>query len=73
LLVGLIAGWAFEYGSVSLFQGPLSRATNGIDFSWLASILASGIAYYTLARARREPVHSTAVVEETARPGIARP
>jgi NCS1 family nucleobase:cation symporter-1 len=50
LLVGLVAGWSFEYGSVSLFQGPLSRATNGIDFSWLAAILFSGGVYYALSR-----------------------
>jgi NCS1 family nucleobase:cation symporter-1 len=70
LLIGLIAGWAFEYGSVSLFQGPLSRATSGVDFSWLAAILASGIAYYTLAHTRRQPA---LVGEETARPRIVQP
>ena len=73
LLVGLVAGWAFEYGSVSLFRGPLSRATNGIDFSWLAAILASGSVYYVLTRARRVAVSAGAVVEETARTGIVRP
>jgi NCS1 family nucleobase:cation symporter-1 len=75
LLVGLVVGWAFEYGSVSVFQGPLSRATNGVDFSWLAAILASGTVYYALARTRARPgaVSATAVVEETTRPGIVGP
>jgi NCS1 family nucleobase:cation symporter-1 len=50
LLVGLVAGWAFEYGSASLFQGPISRATDGIDFSWLASIVFGGSAYWLLWR-----------------------
>jgi nucleobase:cation symporter-1, NCS1 family len=50
LLVGLVAGWVFEYGGVSLFQGPISRATNGVDFSWLASIVFGGLAYWLLCR-----------------------
>jgi purine-cytosine permease-like protein len=50
LLVGLVAGWAFEYGGVSVFQGPISRATNGVDFSWLASIVCGGLAYWLLCR-----------------------
>jgi NCS1 family nucleobase:cation symporter-1 len=50
LLVGLVAGWAFEYGSASLFQGPISRATDGIDVSWLASIVFGGSAYWLLWR-----------------------
>ncbi len=52
LLVGLVAGWAFEYGSVSLFRGPISVATNGADFSWLTAILASGLVYCGLTRKR---------------------
>ncbi len=50
LLIGLVAGWAFEHGSASLFQGPISRATNGVDFSWLASIVFGGLAYWLLCR-----------------------
>jgi purine-cytosine permease-like protein len=56
LLVGLVAGWAFEYGSASLFQGPISRATDGVDFSWLASIVFGGSAYWWLSRAERRPL-----------------
>ena len=52
LLVGLVAGWAFEYGGVSLFQGPISRATNGVDFSWMASIVFGGLAYWLLCRSQ---------------------
>jgi purine-cytosine permease-like protein len=48
--VGLVAGWTFEHGSASLFQGPISRATNGVDFSWLASIVFGGLAYWLLCR-----------------------
>jgi purine-cytosine permease-like protein len=50
LLIGLVAGWAFEYGSASLFQGPIARALNGVDFSWLASIVFGGLTYWWLAR-----------------------
>jgi nucleobase:cation symporter-1, NCS1 family len=58
LLVGLVAGWAFEYGSASLFQGPIARATNGVDLSWLASIVFGGSAYWLLSRS--EPQRVTA-------------
>ena len=50
LMIGLVAGWTFEYGSASLFQGPFSRATDGMDFSWLASIVFGGSAYWLLSR-----------------------
>lgn len=73
LLIGLVAGWVWEYGSASLFQGPLSRATNGVDFSWLAAILASGGAYWILARMRPGQVPAGAPVEESPRAGIVRP
>ncbi|HEX6392090.1 MAG TPA: cytosine permease [Acidimicrobiales bacterium] len=48
--VGLVAGWTLEHGSASLFQGPISRATNGVDFSWLSSIAFGGLAYWLLCR-----------------------
>ena len=50
LLVGLVAGWAFEHGGVSLFQGPISRAAGGVDFSWQASIVFGGLTYWLLCR-----------------------
>ena len=56
LFVGLVAGWAFEYGSASLFQGPIARATDGVDFSWLASIVFGGLAYWSLCRSERRLV-----------------
>jgi nucleobase:cation symporter-1, NCS1 family len=53
LLIGVVAGWAFEYASASLFQGPIARATNGVDLSWLASIAFGGSAYWLLSRSGR--------------------
>jgi purine-cytosine permease-like protein len=50
LLIGLAAGWAFEFGSAALFQGPISRAMSGVDLSWLASIVFGGSAYWLLTR-----------------------
>lgn len=50
LFVGLASGWAFEYGTVSPFQGPIARATNGLDLSWLASIVFGGLTYWLLCR-----------------------
>jgi purine-cytosine permease-like protein len=47
-LAGLVAGWAWEYGLVSFFQGPLAKATNNVDVSWLAAFVVSGGLYYIL-------------------------
>jgi len=47
-LAGLVAGWAWEYGLVSFFQGPIAKATNNIDLSWLAAFAVSGGLYYIL-------------------------
>jgi NCS1 nucleoside transporter family len=70
LAVGLVSGWAFEYGTVGPFRGPIARATNGLDLSWLASIVLGGLTYWLLTRdlspaANRaapgsEPSHPTA-------------
>jgi purine-cytosine permease-like protein len=56
LLVGLVWGWAFQFGTVSLFQGPIARATNGVDVSWLASIVFGGLTYWVLRRSEPELV-----------------
>src|SRR6478672_10149912 len=55
-VVGLVSGWAFEYGTVSAFQGPIARATNGLDLSWLASIVLGGSTYWLLSRSDPELV-----------------
>src|SRR3954453_7871239 len=47
-LAGLVAGWAWEYGLVGFMQGPLAKATNNIDVSWLAAFVVSGGLYYLL-------------------------
>jgi nucleobase:cation symporter-1, NCS1 family len=68
LLVGLVAGWAFEYGSASLFQGPISRAANGVDLSWLASIVLGGSTYWLLSRRNARGPASAGPLESCARP-----
>jgi nucleobase:cation symporter-1, NCS1 family len=50
LVVGLVSGWMFEYGTASPFQGPISRTANGLDLSWLASIVFGGLTYWLLRR-----------------------
>src|SRR4029450_10216705 len=42
VVAGLVAGWAWEYGLVSFFQGPLAKATNNTDVSCLAALVVSG-------------------------------
>jgi nucleobase:cation symporter-1, NCS1 family len=48
VLLGLVAGWAWQYGLVSFMQGPIAKATNNVDVSWLTGILVSGGLYYVL-------------------------
>jgi nucleobase:cation symporter-1, NCS1 family len=65
LLVGLVAGWAFEYGTVSPFQGPIARLTNGLDLSWLASIVCGGLTYWLLCRSEPERALERSVATAT--------
>src|SRR5215210_7949480 len=50
LLVGLVMTWLFLYGLVAPLQGPVARALNGLDLSWLAGMLTGGLLYYALYR-----------------------
>jgi NCS1 family nucleobase:cation symporter-1 len=50
LLVGLVMTWLFLYGLVAPLQGPIARALNGLDLSWLAGMLTAGGLYYALHR-----------------------
>lgn len=51
LVVGLVVTWMFLYGLVTPLQGPVARALNGLDLSWLAGMLSAGLLYYGLHRA----------------------
>jgi NCS1 family nucleobase:cation symporter-1 len=64
LVAGIVAGWVFEYGAVPAFQGPMARAMNGVDLSWLASIVVGGGLYLLLAR--REPAYRAGLTGERA-------
>ena len=55
LLAGLVAGWLWEFGLASAFQGPLARATDGVDLSWLASIVVAAGLYWALVRTAPAP------------------
>jgi purine-cytosine permease-like protein len=50
LLVGLVMTWLFLYGLVAPLQGPVARALDGLDLSWLAGMLTAGVLYYVLYR-----------------------
>jgi NCS1 family nucleobase:cation symporter-1 len=64
VLAGLVAGWAWEYGLVSAFQGPLAKATNNTDLSWLTALLVSGGLYYLLRPAlAKEEAHAPAAID----------
>lgn len=48
LVIGLIAAWAFQMGTIPLMQGPLALATDGVDLSWLTGGVAGAVAYLVL-------------------------
>ena len=54
-VVGLVNARKQEFmaGTASPFQGPIARATNGLDLSWLASIVFGGSAYWLLSLSDR--------------------
>jgi NCS1 family nucleobase:cation symporter-1 len=52
LVLGLAAGWAWEYGLVGPLQGPIAKALGNTDFSWAAGMLVAGGLYWVLARDR---------------------
>jgi NCS1 family nucleobase:cation symporter-1 len=52
LVLGLAAGWAWEYGLVGPLQGPIAKALGNTDFSWAAGMLVAGGLYWILASGR---------------------
>jgi nucleobase:cation symporter-1, NCS1 family len=52
LVLGLAAGWAWEYGLVGPLQGPIAKALGNTDFSWAAGMIVAGGLYWLLARDR---------------------
>lgn len=65
LAVGIVAGWAWQYGLVPVMQGPLARLMNNTDLSWLSGGLVAGVLYLVLSRrvAAAADVLPTAVAE----------
>ena len=47
---------------MSPFQGPIARATNGLDLSWLASIVFGGLTYWLLCRSELQVVSPPSLV-----------
>ena len=57
LALGLVAGWLFEFGVRPEMQGPIAKALDNTDISWLGAALVGGGVYYVLGGARmRQPV-----------------
>ncbi|WP_169947477.1 cytosine permease [Microbispora sp. H11081] len=50
--LGLVAAWSWQFGMVPATRGPIARALNDTDFSWLAGGLVAGGIYYLLARTK---------------------
>lgn len=50
LLLGLIAGWSWQYGLVPAMHGPIAVALHSTDFSWLSGALVGGGLYYLASR-----------------------
>lgn len=63
LAAGLLAGWAWQFGLVSEFQGPLAKAFANTDLSWLTGSLVAGGLYYALVgRGERRASRAAVVV-----------
>jgi toxin CptA len=55
---GLFMTWVFMYGGLPAFQGPAATAMGGVDLSWLAGTLTSGLLYLALGYPRfRDRIH----------------
>jgi nucleobase:cation symporter-1, NCS1 family len=52
LVLGLAAGWAWQYGLVGPLQGPIAKALGNTDFSWAAGMFVAGGLYWVLAASR---------------------
>ncbi len=52
LVLGLAAGWAWEYGLVGPLQGPIAKALGNTDFSWAAGMFVAGGLYWVLGAER---------------------
>jgi NCS1 nucleoside transporter family len=50
-VAGLVMTWLFMYGLVPALQGPIAKAMGGVDLSWLAGGLTSGVVYAVLGAA----------------------
>ncbi len=48
LALGLIAGWAWQYGLVSAMHGPVAKDIGNSDFSWLTGGVVAAGAYWLL-------------------------
>ncbi|WP_031169625.1 purine-cytosine permease family protein [Streptosporangium roseum] len=51
-LAGLASAWAFQYGAIEAFQGPVARAMGNVDLSWAAGMGVSAVLYFLLTRGR---------------------
>ena len=65
--LGLVAGWAWQYGMVPALQGPIARALGDTDFSWLSGGLVAGGLYYLLATRARARVRAGRAAEPVVR------
>ena len=52
LVLGLAAGWAWEYGLVGPLQGPIAKWLGNTDFSWAAGMIVAGGLYWILGAQR---------------------
>jgi len=64
LVLGVVAAWLFQVGTIESMKGPIAMAMNDIDLSWLAGFSVAGGVYYALHRSRNSKINNQALVTE---------
>ncbi|MGH7611745.1 MAG: purine-cytosine permease family protein [Candidatus Dormibacteria bacterium] len=71
-LLAYLIGIACEipFMSTSIFEGPVAKAWNGADISWIVGLVVAGVIYFTCARLGLVPVSPSAPPTDTPEVGV---
>jgi NCS1 nucleoside transporter family len=64
LVLGVLAAWLFQVGTIESMQGPIAMALGGLDLSWLAGFVIAGGSYFVLHRNRNDNLRNATLAPE---------